>query len=78
MNSHPKNCDCEVCALKRADERVALWKANGGVADVDPDKTVFVRSFWRAQRNHMKKFPNSRAALVARLRALAKLSRGHS
>jgi len=75
FNGHAKSCDCKVCADARVEERVKLWRLHGGAAPVDPDKTVFVRSFWRAQRNHFSKYPNSRNALVVRLRALARAVR---
>jgi hypothetical protein len=73
--THPKNCDCTVCANARANERVKLWQLHGAAAPLDPNKTVFVRSFWRHQKNHFNKLPNSRNALVARLRALARAVR---
>lgn len=75
LNKHSKNCDCPTHAKQRADERVKLWQQHGAAAPVDPRKTVFVRSFWRAQKNHYNKLPNTRNELVARLRALARAVR---
>lgn len=72
---HPRKCDCSYHAKQRADERVKLWQQHGAAAPLDPDKTVFVRSFWRFQKNHFNKLPNSRNELVARLRALQRAVR---
>lgn len=75
LGKHTKNCDCPVHAKNRADDRVKLWRLHGAAAPLDPDKTVFVRSFWRSQKNHFNKLPNSRNELISRLRALARAVR---
>jgi hypothetical protein len=73
---HGRNCDCASCAEARVEEKVQLWKHHGAAAPVDPDKTVFVRSFWRKQKNHMRQMPNTRLILVSKLRALARIKKG--
>jgi hypothetical protein len=75
-NGHPLRCDCEVCAKMRTEDRVKLWRLHGAAAPLDPRKTVFVKSFWRAQRNHLNKLPNSRKALIDSIRKLNNLTRG--
>lgn len=74
FNGHARSCDCDPCARNRVAERETLWREHGAAASPDPKKTVFVRSFWRAQKNHFNKMPLTRRLLVERLRALKQLT----
>ncbi len=64
---HAKVCDCEDCAVHRAGESLRMWKEYGAKAEIDPEKTVFVRAFWRKQAGHLRTKPNTLKALRMQL-----------
>lgn len=71
FNGHAKCCDCEKCARARADQVNELWRANGSYARPKTvDATIFVRSYFRRQPNHLKKMPNTRRLMRAFVRGL--------
>lgn len=64
FNGHAKACDCEKCAKARAERTAELWEKNGAYAQPkSAGATVFVNSYFRTQKNHFKRMPNSRNAL---------------
>lgn len=69
-NGHAKCCDCERCSATRADALIRSWREYGSKAVVEPSKTVFVRAYWRKQKNHFNKMPNTRRRLKTLLTAL--------
>lgn len=61
FNGHAKSCDCERCAKSRAKRTSELWEANGSYAEPKTaDSTIFVRSYFRRQANHLRKYPNTK------------------
>ena len=74
FNGHAKCCDCVKCAKERAERVSKLWEANGSYArPKSSDSTIFVRSYFRRQPNHLKKFPNTRRLMRALVRNIKKL-----
>jgi adenine-specific DNA glycosylase len=74
FNGHAKCCDCADCAKARAERVSKLWEANGSYARPKTvDSTIFVRSYFRRQPNHLKKFPNTRRLMQALVRDIKKL-----
>lgn len=66
FNGHARSCDCAACAKSRAERVAELWEKNGAYArPKSDDATVFVNSYFRTQKNHFKRMPNSRNALRA-------------
>jgi hypothetical protein len=61
-NGHAVICDCDVCATLRAVGVIKLWKAHGSQAELDPSKTIFVRSHFRRGK-HWVEYPASKRAL---------------
>lgn len=73
FNGHAKSCDCNKCAISRAERVSELWEENGSyAAPKTADATVFVRSFFRRQPNHYKKLPNTRRVMRALIRTIRK------
>lgn len=66
---HPVTCDCSECAEARAEKIASFIKRN---ADLNrpkfSDATVFVRAHFRRQKGHLRRFPATRAAVIARLK----------
>lgn len=78
FNGHAKSCDCASCARDRVGALKALWAANGKYAvPATADATVFVRSYFRRQPNHLKKRPNAQGRLRALVRSIRRLSKGY-
>jgi hypothetical protein len=73
FNGHAKICDCEACAKARAKRTSELWEANGSyAAPKTADSTIFVRSYFRRQSNHLRKYPNTRRIMQALIRTIQK------
>ena len=64
---HAARCSCTDCSKQRAVELRDEWRAYGSYAEVDPKKTVFVRAYFRAQKNHLVKRPNMLRAVKSML-----------
>jgi hypothetical protein len=76
FNGHAKACDCEACGKSRAKRTAELWEANGSYAKpTSADSTVFVRSYFRRQSNHLRKYPNTRRIMQALIRTIQKEKR---
>jgi hypothetical protein len=75
---HARICDCSQCATYRTESVLKAWVANGRAAVPDPAKTIFVRSHFRAdpKRRHFRKYPTSKARLIAALKKLAAQHKG--
>lgn len=75
-NGHAVKCDCagpRGCAQLKADALIEKYRANGAVALLDADKTVFVGSFWRHHPGHLKNAPRMRSCLQRQLALLARV-----
>jgi hypothetical protein len=73
FNGHAKSCDCHACAKTRARRTSELWEANGSFAEPKTaDATIFVRSYFRRQSNHLRKYPNTRRIMRALIRTIQK------
>jgi len=73
LNGHAKSCDCDLCATSRAQKVSELWEQNGSFAEPRTnDSTVFVRSFFRRQPNHLKRYPNTKRIMRALIRTIRK------
>jgi len=73
LNGHAKICDCLRCGTERAQRVSELWEQNGSFAKPKTaDATVFVRSFFRRQPNHLKKYPNTKRIMRALIRTIRK------
>lgn len=71
-NGHARCCDCDKCAVVRAERISQLWEENGKAAIPKTlDSTVFVRSHFRRQPDHLKRFPTTRR-MMRRLLKLIK------
>lgn len=72
-NGHARCCDCARCGASRANAVSELWELNGSYATPKTaDSTIFVRSYFRRQPNHLKKFPNTRRIMRALVRTIRK------
>ncbi len=67
--AHPKNHDCKECAELRAEAKIGQWRLYGGLGELDPAKTVFVRAHWRVNRESPAKI-NYYTVLKSKLSAL--------
>jgi hypothetical protein len=73
FNGHAKSCDCRACAKTRARRTSELWEANGSFAEPKTaDSTIFVRSYFRRQSNHLRKYPNTRRIMRALIQTIQK------
>ena len=71
FNGHARSCDCEKCATVRAERISQLWEENGQAAVPKTlDATVFVRSHFRRQSNHLQRFPETRKMMRSLLRLI--------
>ena len=61
-----RGCDCPIHASERA--RSLLFR--NGTLPESVDQTVPVRAHWRRQKGHLRKLPNTKAALVRELQKL--------
>lgn len=58
---HANKCDCSICARAKAHHfRSALTKAMYPRPPESAEQTVFVRSFFRRQPGHLKRYPRTR------------------
>jgi len=69
-HGHARCCDCIRCAETRAMMKLAEWQKYGGVAEADPEKTVFVRAYWRKQPGHLRNYPQTLKRLQRLLKTL--------
>jgi hypothetical protein len=68
-SGHPVVCDCDKCAETRAERIASFIKRNADLnRPKSADATVFVRAHFRRQKGHMKKYPRTRALVMARLK----------
>ncbi len=70
---HAHSCDCHLCAESRAQALKELWKQNGSIAEPKVGATVFVRSHFRRQHNHLNKMPHTRDVMAKTLLMIRRL-----
>ena len=71
FNGHARSCDCEKCATSRAERISTLWEEHGKAAVPKTlDATVFVKSHFRRQSNHLQRFPETRKMMRSLLRLI--------
>lgn len=77
MSAHRsgKGCDCAPCGQRRARGLREQWLEYGGAALPDPEKTVFIRAYFRKQKNHMRKQPHTLEMVTRILRQMVREAR---
>lgn len=71
IDGHARVCDCGKCAAARTERISTLWEEHGKAAvPKNLDATVFVRSHFRRQNNHLTKYPETRKMMRSLLRLI--------